>query len=175
MGFSILGRDARPDKFRLTFGAETPVHRRCRAIALLSSLLIALSWPEPIVAQPIERPTGCTEAMAVGPIFIGHDCGEWASVLISGNVIIRKPWSRANRASRAVRLRERREGSPALAPPTAVPERNPDSDPLDGPPPGDRRNGNRGGTAVDDLDVELRCETTPEQTIITIAAPRPSS
>ena len=141
--------------------------RRVTVRVAVLTLLILLGWSAPTAAQPIERPTDCTESMAVGSIFIGHDCGEWASVLISGNVIIRKPWSRANRASRAVRLRERREGSPALAPPTAVPERNPDSDPLDGPPPGDRRNGRRGGTAVDDLDVELRCEATPEQTIIT--------
>ena len=169
MGISILGRDARPDKIRLTFGAEIPVHRRCRAIALLFSLLIVLSWPEPIVAQSIERPTDCTESMSIGTIFIGHDCGEWASVLISGNVIIRKPWSRANRASRAVRLRERREGSSVTASPNPAPDRNrePESDPLDGPPRRDAGNGNRGRTVVDGLQIELRCETTPEQTIIT--------
>ena len=131
------------------------------------AVLMALGWPESTAAQPIERPTDCTEEMAVGTIFIGHDCGEWASVLISGNVIIRKPWSRANRASRAVRLRERREGSPVTAPPTSVPDRDPDPDPLDGPPPRDARNGNRGGTTEVDLEVELRCEATPEQTIIT--------
>jgi hypothetical protein len=105
--------------------------------------------------------------MAFGTIFIGHDCGEWASILISGNVIIRKPWSRANRASRAVRLQERREGSPVTTTPTPIPDRDPDPDPLDGPPPADERNGNRGGTTVDNLEVELRCEATPERTIIT--------
>src|SRR5687767_9745124 len=110
------------------------MNRRGTPITIMFAVLIAIGWLEPIAAQPIERPTDCTEALAVGSIFIGHDCGEWASVLIAGNIIIRKPWSRANRASRAVRLRERREGSAALAPPTAVPERNPDSDPLDGPP-----------------------------------------
>ena len=105
--------------------------------------------------------------MAIGTIFIGHDCGEWASVLISGNVIIRKPWSRANRASRAVRLREQREDHlsqhrrPLL--PTVTVNLNPT---LDGPPPRDEGNRNRSGTPGD-LQVELRCEATPEQTIIT--------
>src|SRR5215218_5174077 len=140
---------------------------RVTVLVVLLTLLIVLGWSESTAAQPIEQPIDCTEAISIGTIFIGHDCGEWASVLISGNAIIRKPWSRANRASRAVRLRERREGSPALAPPTTVPDRNPDPNPLDGPLPADERNGNRGGTTVDGLDVELRCEATPEQTIIT--------
>lgn len=165
-GISVLDHDARWGRFRLTSGDETTLDHRCAPIALMFSVLIALGWSEPAAAQPIERPTDCTEAMSVGTIFIGHDCGEWASVLISGNVIIRKPWSRANRASRAVRLRERREGSPVTAPPTTVPDRDPEPDPLDGPPPA-ARSGNRGRTAVDDLQVELRCEATPEQTIIT--------
>src|SRR5215207_4326416 len=141
--------------------------RRVAVLVVVLTLLIVLGWSESTAAQPIERPTDCTEAISIATIFIGHDCGEWASVLISGNVIIRKPWSRANRASRAVRLRERREGLPALAPPATVPDRNPDPDPLDGPLPADERNGNQGGTTVDGLDVELRCEATPEQTIIT--------
>jgi hypothetical protein len=135
------------------------------------AFLIALGWSQPTAAQPIERPTDCTEEMIVGAIFIGHDCGEWASILISGNIIIRKPWSQAIPASRAVRLRERREGSPVTAAPTPAPDRNrdrePESDPLDGPPPRNAGNRNRGGTTVNGLQVELRCEATPEQTIIT--------
>lgn len=167
IGISFLGPDARRRMSRLRFGGETTLDRRRTAIALTFTALIALGWSAPAAAQPIERPTNCTEAMSVGTIFIGHDCGEWASVLISGNVIIRKPWSRANRASRAVRLRERREGSPVTMTPTPIPDRDRDPDPLDGPPPADERNGNRGGTTVEDLQVELRCEATPEQTIIT--------
>src|SRR5687768_1536730 len=115
--------------FRLTSGGEITLDRWCAPIALVFAVLIVLGWSAPAAAQPIERPTNCTEAMAIGTIFIGHDCGEWASVLISGNVIIRKPWSRANRASRAVRRRERREGSPVTAPPTTVPDRDPNPDP----------------------------------------------
>jgi hypothetical protein len=164
MSSSILGHDARRSMFHLAFPAE--VLRRCRAIALIFALFTALSWSAPTAAQPIERPTDCTESMAIGTIFIGHDCGEWASVLISGNIIIRKPWSRANRASRAVRLREQREGSPAMTPPTPGHDRDSDPDPLDGPPPRDAGNRNRGGT-TSDLQVELHCEATPVQTIIT--------
>ena len=133
------------------------------------TLLIVLGWSEPTAAQPIERPTDCTEAIAIGTIFIGHDCGEWASVLISGNVIIRKPWSRANRASRAVRLRERREGSPVTARrrlpfPTVTAT---DPIPWTVLHPQMRGTATGAGTTVDDLEVELRCEATPEQTIIT--------
>ena len=132
------------------------------------AFLIAIGCSQPSAAQPIERPTDCTEAITAGTIFIGHDCGEWASVLISGNIIIRKPWSSAIPASRAVRLREGREGSRVTASPTPAPERDrePESDPLDGPPPRDGGNRNRGGTTVNGLQVELRCETTPEQTSI---------
>jgi hypothetical protein len=165
-GISGFSHDARRGVVRLTSGAVN-IRRRCAPIALMFAVIVALGCAEPIAAQPSERATDCTEAISVGTIFIGHDCGEWASVLISGNVIIRKPWSRANRASRAVRLRERREGSPVVAPPTTVPDRDPDPDPLDGPPPRDAGNGNRGGTTADDLQVELRCEATPEQTLIT--------
>jgi hypothetical protein len=145
-----------------TAGTRGDHDRRVTVLVVVLTFLIVLGWSESTAAQPIERPTDCTEAISIGTIFIGHDCGEWASVLISSNVIIRKPWSRANRPSRAVRLRERREGSPALAPPTTVPDRNPDPDPLDGPLPADEKNGNRGETTVDGLDVELRCEATPE-------------
>src|SRR5215213_2963911 len=86
--------------------------RRVTVLVVVLTLLIVLGWSESTAAQPIERPTDCTESISIGTIFIGHDCGEWASVLISGNAIIREPWSRASRASRAVRLRERREGYP---------------------------------------------------------------
>ena len=164
---SLLGHDTRGSTSRLRSGGESTFDYRRTAIALMLAALSVLGWSAPAAAQPIERPTNCTEAMAIGTIFIGHDCGEWASILISGNVIIRKPWSRANRASRAVRLRERREGSPVTTTPTPIPDRDTGPDPLDGPPPNDRENGNRSGTTVADLDVELRCEATPEQTIIT--------
>src|SRR3954464_1376293 len=123
------------------------MNRRGTSIRFIFALLIVLSCSQPTAAQPIERPTDCTEAITAGMIFIGHDCGEWASVLISGNIIIRKPWSSAIAASRAVRLRERREGSPVTASPTPTPDRNrePASDPLDGPPSPDAGNRNRGG------------------------------
>jgi hypothetical protein len=145
------------------------MNRRRTQISLIFTFLIALGCSQPSAAQPIERPTDCTEAITVGTIFIGHDCGEWASVLISGNIIIRKPWSQAIPASRAVRLRKGREGSRVTPPPTPAPvrDREPASDPLDGPPPRDAGNRNRGETTVNGLQVELRCETTPEQTIIT--------
>lgn len=142
------------------------------AITVLLAVLILLGSYDPAVAQPIERPTNCTETMSTGTIFVGHDCGEWASVLISGTLVIRKPWSRANRASRAVRLRERREGRVGVAP-TATPTVAGPADPLDGPPPSGRGNGNRGGTTPGNLQIALRCEDTPEQTIITNAGDQP--
>src|SRR5829696_4015726 len=144
IGTSVLGHDAPCGKFRLTSGGQNTLDRRCAPLTLMFAVLMALGWSSPTAAQPIERPTDCTEAMTVGTIFIGHDCGEWASVLISGNIIIRKPWSRAIRASRAVRLRELREGSPVTVPPTTVPDRAPETEPLDGPPRRDAGNGTRG-------------------------------
>ena len=131
--------------------------RRGTPITFIFALLIALGWFQPTAAQSIKKPpTDCTEAITVGTIFIGHDCGEWASVLISGNIIIHKPWSSAIAASRAVRLRARREGSPVTASPTPAPDHNREpasdpldgprstSDPLDGPPPSD------GGTTTEE-------------------------
>lgn len=79
------------------------------ALALMSSLIVA-GWPEPVAAQRDEWPTDCTQAMSSVTIFIGHDCGEWASIMIVGRIEIKRPWGRTTRASRAVRIRERREG-----------------------------------------------------------------
>ncbi len=70
-----------------------------------------------VVAQAPERPANCTEAMDVGTIFIGHDCGDVADVLISGRIVIRRPWSHVTRASRSERLRIQRGG--AVVPPPA--------------------------------------------------------
>jgi len=71
-----------------------------------------------VAAQEPERPANCTEAMDVGTIFIGHDCGDVADVLISGRVVIRRPWSHVTSASRSERLRIARGG--AVAPPPAA-------------------------------------------------------
>jgi hypothetical protein len=65
---------------------------------------------EPTDAQKDDRVANCTEKLDVDRVHIGHDCGEFASVLIAGNVVIQRSWSRTNRASRAARIRARREG-----------------------------------------------------------------
>jgi hypothetical protein len=99
---------------------------RMRTIVAALALLIAVSSLAPALAQPTGAPTDCTEAMFGASTFIGHDCGEWASVVIAGNIIIRKPWSWANRASRAVRIRESRQGGgAAVVEPTKAPKRTP--------------------------------------------------
>src|SRR3954462_224525 len=92
----------------------------------LLTLAIATSivgWSEPLaVAQEPERPTNCTEAIDVGTIFIGHDCGDVADVLISGRVVIRRPWSHVTSAARSERLRIQRGGAVVPpAPPAATP------------------------------------------------------
>jgi hypothetical protein len=125
-------------------------------VATLFVILLTLELtPHPVAAQPIERPTDCTETMSGATIFIGHDCGEWASVMIVGNIVIRKPWSRANRANRGVRLRLRREER-GIAPPVTSIE------------PGD---GNT--TTVDDIVVEVNCDSPIERTSITNNGPTP--
>lgn len=90
-------------------------------VVLAAVMMAMVLPPAPLAAQPVTPPENCTEVTRVGRIFIGHDCGEFASVLISGRVVIRKPWSRTTRASRAARLRERRERGEISAPaPTAT-------------------------------------------------------
>jgi hypothetical protein len=59
-------------------------------------------------AATVPAPADCSDVTAGASIFIGHDCGEWSSVVIAGNIIICKPWSRAISASRAVRIRTAR-------------------------------------------------------------------
>ena len=81
-----------------------------KIIAALA-VMLALSSLSPALAQPPNAPTDCTEAKFGATAFVGHDCGEWASVVIAGNIIIRKPWSWANEASRPARIRADREES----------------------------------------------------------------
>jgi hypothetical protein len=129
--------------------------QKAAATVVLALALLSISLPPAnLNAQPVTPPDNCTEVMRVGRIFIGHDCGEFASVLISGRVVIRKPWSRANRASRAVRIRERRESGEVSAPaPTAAPTSSPAPTPTPTPAAG-RRNGDNsnGGASADELD-----------------------
>jgi hypothetical protein len=112
------------------------------AVLALVGVILMTDAP-PVAAQPIEFPTNCTESWAVGRVFIGHDCGDWASILISGRTVIRKPWSRANRASRAVRLRERRGGDNSSGPPSSPP-----------------------GSTQGQVSAVVHCTGAPERTII---------
>jgi hypothetical protein len=93
------------------------------AVALALAFLVALVPNERVSAQGDERVSGGTEKLHVDRVHIGHDCGEVASVLIAGNVVIQRPWSRVNRASRAERIRARRETGGA-APTTLAPAPN---------------------------------------------------
>ena len=52
---------------------------------LAAALATILAAPlESALAQPSGAPTDCTEATWSATIFIGHDCGQWASVMIAG-------------------------------------------------------------------------------------------
>jgi hypothetical protein len=95
-----------------------------RLLVVLVSALVLAPGAAPVAAQPIEFPTGCSDVLASGSIFIGHDCGEWASIMIVGSIVIRTPWERANPASRAVRIRANRErAGVAELEPTRTPRR----------------------------------------------------
>jgi len=117
-----------------------------RATGVVLAGLVILSLAEPLAAQTVtvDVPAVCTRIEMNKSIFIGHDCGEWASIVIVGNIEIRKPWSQAIGASRAARIRASREGAPApsveptrtprrtpSAEPTRTPRRTPSADPLD--------------------------------------------
>ena len=114
--------------------------------------LVTLSLADPIAAQTVEFPTDCTEHLSSATIFIAHDCGEWASITIVGNIVIREPWSGVIPASRAARIRANREGGTApaaeatrtpkprqapkprrtpTAEPTSTSRQTPTTDPLD--------------------------------------------
>jgi hypothetical protein len=82
-----------------------------RTLIPVLAILVTVPLAAPIAAQPVDAPTTCTEVMAGASIFIRHDCGEWASIMVVGTTVIRKPWSKANRASRTVRIRANREGA----------------------------------------------------------------
>ena len=63
IGISVLGQDTRGSTSRLRSGGQTTLDRRRTAIALMFAALIVLGWSTPAAAQPIERPTNCTEAI----------------------------------------------------------------------------------------------------------------
>src|SRR4051812_43579875 len=84
-----------------------------RAAVFALAVLVTLSLAGPIAAQTVEFPTTCTDVLVAGSVFIGHDCGDWASIVIAGTIVIRQPWSQAIPASRAARVRASREGGTA--------------------------------------------------------------
>jgi hypothetical protein len=99
-----------------------------RTVVAALALLLAVSSFTSALAQSAGAPTDCTDVTTGASIFIGHDCGEWASVVIAGNIMIRKPWSQILPASRAARIRADREGGtapPAEATRTPKPKRTP--------------------------------------------------
>ncbi len=123
-------------------------------VASLIALLLLPAAPLPAQFARPERPTDCTEVQSSANIFIGHDCGEFASVMIVGRIVIQRPWSRVNRASRAERIRARREGRApgANAAPTAAPAPRPTRAPAPTPTPAPRAN--TGGSRDDDVDCD---------------------
>jgi hypothetical protein len=95
-----------------------------RLLAVLVSALVLAFGAVPVAAQPRDDLIPCTEVLAGVSIVIGHDCGEWASIVIVGNIVIHKPWSQAIPASRAARIRERGNGRPVVSvDPTRTPRR----------------------------------------------------
>jgi hypothetical protein len=137
--------------------------KSCLLTIAITTLIVGWDSPHLAVAQAPERPTNCTEAMDVGTIFIGHDCGDVADVLISGRVVIRRPWSHVTSASRSERLRIQRGGT--VAPPPA-PEATPapvTAAQLAAPeaiPPRPRAKQRQ-------VEISLNCAAEPERTTIT--------
>lgn len=120
------------------------------------------------IAQAPERPANCTEAIDVGTTFIGHDCGDVADVLISGRVVIRRPWSHVTSASRSERLRIQRGGAAAPPPPPASTPAPVTAAQLAAPgaipSPGTRAKRRP-------LTISLDCTAQPETTTITNTGP----
>jgi hypothetical protein len=143
-----------------------------RAFVIALAAVLGLSAWQPASAQPVERPANCEEVLAFGDIFIGHNCGEVASVVVAGRIVIRRPWSRVNEASRAERLQRRggaargeREAPAGTTPtPTAVPAppltsaSTADDVPSGGAGTRSRRAGNGGSGDVDCGDFDSQEE-----------------
>ena len=113
-------------------GASVDKVRAASVVGVLV-LLGAVAPFVPAAAQQDDRVANCTEKLIAQRVNIGHDCGEFASVLIAGNVVIQRPWSRVNRASRAERIRARREAggaAPPAAPEVSVPAASDSSAPT---------------------------------------------
>lgn len=133
---------------------------RRNALLIAIVLVLALAGWQSTAGQRDERLADCEEVIVAGRVAIGHNCGEVASILISGRIVIERPWSRVNSASRAERLR-RRGGRVARPETTATatldpePTRSPRPEPTSTPTetPGDggdgggngSRNGGNGG------------------------------
>jgi hypothetical protein len=120
-----------------------------------------------VVAQEPERPANCTEAMTVGAIFIGHDCGDVADVLISGRVVIRRPWSHVTRASRSERLRIQRGGVAAPVPPPAATPAPVTAAQMAAP----ESLSPRSRSKQRPVELSLDCAAQPEMTTITNTSP----
>jgi hypothetical protein len=140
----------------------------CLLIIALATLIAVWDTEHPVVAQQPERPSNCTEAMNVGTIFIGHDCGDVADVLISGRVVIRRPWSHVTSASRSERLRLQRGGAavpPAAPAATPAPVTAAQLAAPEAMPP-------RSRARPRPVQISLVCTARPETTTITNTSPR---
>lgn len=105
-----------------------------RATVIALAVLVTLCLAQPIAAQTVEFPTTCTDVLKGVAVFIGHDCGEWASIVIVGTIVIREPWSGTIPASRAARIRASRDGaSTPRVEPTRTPRRTPSAEPARSP------------------------------------------
>jgi hypothetical protein len=134
---------------------------RRHALLVVIALVLALAGWQSTAGQRDERLADCEEVTVAGRVSIGHNCGEVASILISGRIVIERPWSRVNSASRAERLR-RRGGTTrsrpeptatatSVAEPTRAPRPEPTNTPTETPRDGGgsrdttSRNGGNGG------------------------------
>jgi cytoskeletal protein RodZ len=93
------------------------MHWRTGVILVLAGLLVAAAW-QPASGKPVQQTPQCADSISAGPVFIGHDCGDIADIVIAGRVVIQNLQPGASAPSQPVT----KTPTPAAAKSTKTPK-----------------------------------------------------
>src|SRR5947208_14943667 len=92
---------------------------RTGLILVLAGLLVAAAW-QPAAGKPVQQTPQCADSISAGPVFIGHDCGEFTDIVIAGRIVIQNLPPGASAPSQPTA----KTPTPAAAKPTKTPKPN---------------------------------------------------